>query len=109
MLNLTLGSVPLGLASTRLPSARAKASTLLLGSSTLRTQDLSRLVQIGNVVLADENVVDPMDDVDRDELRQVLEGAVESPDPREREILHEIGRGLRVASIAPRQPVGATA
>ena len=38
-------------------------------------------------VIADESVFDPVDGLDRDELRQVLESAVSTLDPREREIL----------------------
>ena len=64
---------------------RVMASTLPISSTDAPIPGTDDLVL--EDVIADENVVDPIEDVDRDELRGVLEEAVASLEPREREIL----------------------
>jgi RNA polymerase primary sigma factor len=64
---------------------RVMASTMPISSTDAPIPGTDDLVL--EDVIADESVVDPIEDVDRGELRHVLDDAVAMLDPREREIL----------------------
>ena len=94
---------------------RVMASTLPISSTDAPIPGTDDLVL--EDVIADENVVDPIDDVDREDLREVLEAAVAGLEPREREILRarfgrddqdiptleEIGRRMGISRERVRQ------
>ena len=64
---------------------RVQASSLAIASTDAALAGTDDLM-LGDVI-PDESVVDPAQSVDRDDLRVVLEDALESLDPRERDIL----------------------
>jgi RNA polymerase primary sigma factor len=94
---------------------RVRASTMPISSTDAPIPGTDDLVL--EDILADEDAVDPTEDVDRDELRGVLQGAIEGLDPREREILEarfamddsdaptleEIGRRMGISRERVRQ------
>ena len=64
---------------------RVQTSTLAIASTDAVLSGTEDLI-LGDVI-PDENVVDPADSMDRDDLRGVLDDALASLDTREREIL----------------------